>query len=374
MLPSLLARDIQNGLKQFLVSGFEPADAFMHGLMSRFVEEESAWLKGPYVQVGLPFVTGSAGRKFFQTFETEHPGHSHQEQAWKRLSSQHLGASTLVATGTGSGKTECFLFPAMDHCARERAAGRVGIKALVIYPMNALATDQARRIAALVAQVPAFKGLRVGLYVGGTAGKPGEGMVMTPAGVITDRDTLRKHPPDILLTNYKMLDYLMLRPRDRQLWAHNTPTTLRYVVVDELHTFDGAQGTDLALLLRRLRARLKVDADHLICAGTSATLGGSSDTAPLREYARQVFGVPFDAGSVVTENRLSVDAFLGDATVDHMFIWQPALDSALAPAPYATPQAAARAHGSRCSFPGWRSLPTMPRWPRRRGGRHWRST
>ena len=122
MLPSLLARDIQQGLKQFLVSGFEPADSFMHGLMSRFVEEESAWLKGPYVQVGLPFVTGKAGRKFFQPFETEHPGHGHQEQAWKRLSTQHQAASTLVATGTGSGKTECFLFPMMDHCARERAA------------------------------------------------------------------------------------------------------------------------------------------------------------------------------------------------------------------------------------------------------------
>lgn len=104
MLPSLLARDIQQGLKQFLVSGFEPADAFMHGLMSRFVEEESAWLKGPYVQVGLPFVTGSAGRKFFQNFETEHPGYGHQEQAWKRLSSRHLAASTLVATVT-SGST-----------------------------------------------------------------------------------------------------------------------------------------------------------------------------------------------------------------------------------------------------------------------------
>lgn len=343
MLPSLLARDIQTGLKQFLVSGFEPADEFMHGLMSRFADEEAAWLKGPYVQIGLPFVDGSAGRTFFQTFETEHPGYFHQGQAWKRLSSQHQAANTLVATGTGSGKTECFLFPLMDHCARARAVGEAGIKGLVIYPMNALATDQARRIAALVAQVPGFAGLRVGLYVGGIAGKPGEGMVMTPTGVITDRDTLRKHPPDILLTNYKMLDYLMLRPKDRKLWAHNTPTTLRYVVVDELHTFDGAQGTDLALLLRRLRARLQTDKDHLICAGTSATLGGSSDTAPLREYARQVFGVPFGADSVVTENRLSVDAFLGDATVDHMFIWQPELDAALAPALYGSPQGAVRA-------------------------------
>ena len=340
MLPSLLARDIQTGLKQFLVSGFEPADAFMHGLMSRFTEDEAAWLKGPYVQIGLPFVQGTAGRKFFDTFETEHPGYDHQEQAWRRLSSQHQAASTLVATGTGSGKTECFLFPVMDHCARERAAGRAGVKALVIYPMNALATDQARRIAGLVAQVPAFAGLRVGLYVGGVASKPGEGMVMTPNGVITDRDTLRKHPPDILLTNYKMLDYLMLRPKDRKLWEHNTPTTLRYLVVDELHTFDGAQGTDLALLLRRLRARLKTEQGHLICAGTSATLGGTSDAAPLREYARQVFGIPFAADSVVIENRLPVDAFLGDATVDHMFIWRPELDAVLSPSKFRSPKAA----------------------------------
>jgi superfamily II helicase len=93
--------------------------------------------------------------------------------------------------------------------------------------------------------------------------------------VITDRETLRKDPPDILLTNYKMLDYLLIRPKDRLLWAKNTAETLRYVVVDELHTFDGAQGTDLALLLRRLRARLKTPAGHLICAGTSATLGGN---------------------------------------------------------------------------------------------------
>lgn len=343
MLPSLLARDIQTGLKQFLVSGFEPADAFLHGLMSRFVEDEAAWLKGPYVQMGLPFTTGKSGKTFFPTFETEHAGYHHQEQSWKRLASHADAASTLVATGTGSGKTECFLFPVLDHCVRARASGELGIKALVIYPMNALATDQARRIAGLVAKVPAFAGLRVGLYVGGNAGKPGEGMVMTPTGVITDRDTMRKHPPDILLTNYKMLDYLMLRPKDRQLWAQNGPTTLRYVVVDELHTFDGAQGTDLALLLRRLRARLKIPDGHLICAGTSATLGGSADTTPLREYARQVFGVPFAPDSVVTENRLSVDAFLGDAMVEHMFVWRPEMDAVLVPALYRAPADAVQA-------------------------------
>lgn len=343
MLPSLLAKDIQTGLKQFLVSAFEPADAFMHGLMSRFVEDEEAWLKGPYVQVGLPFSLGASARNFFEGFETAFPGFSHQERAWERLSSNRLGLSTLVATGTGSGKTECFLYPVLDHCVRARAAKEAGVKALVIYPMNALASDQARRIAELVATTPAFAGLRVGLYVGGRAAVPGEGAVMTPQSVITDREILRKHPPDILLTNYKMLDYLMLRPRDRQLWAHNSPTTLRYVVVDELHTFDGAQGTDLALLLRRLRSRLQIPANHLICTGTSATLGNASDTVPLRTYAGQVFGVPFDESSVVTESRQSVGVFLEDAMVDYMFAFRPELAVQLDATRYSTPEEAVNA-------------------------------
>lgn len=340
MLPSLLARDIQQGLQQFLVTGFEPSDDFLHGLMRRFVDEQSGWLKGPYLQLGLPFTAGHSGRKFFNSFETEFPGFSHQEAAWQRLSSQHLADHTLVATGTGSGKTECFVYPVLDHCARARKAGEGGIKALVIYPMNALATDQAHRFAQLVASIPAFAGLRVGLFVGGSVADPGQGMVMTPTNVITDRDTLRKNPPDILLTNYKMLDYLLLRPKDRKLWERNTPTTLRYLVVDELHTFDGAQGTDLALLLRRLRARLKTPEGHLLCTGTSATLGGSSDTTELREYARKIFGVPFGPDSVVTENRQSVGAFLEDAMVDFMFQNRPDLAAVLDSTSFRNPEEA----------------------------------
>ena len=72
MLPSLLARDIQQGLQQFLVTGFEPSDDFLHGLMSRFVADPSGWLKGPYLQVGLPFTPGTSGRNFFNDFETEY--------------------------------------------------------------------------------------------------------------------------------------------------------------------------------------------------------------------------------------------------------------------------------------------------------------
>ena len=342
MLPSLLAKDIQEGLRQFLTTGFEASDDFMSGIMDRFVKEPAGWLKGPYLQLGLPFSPGDSGKNFFKGFETQFPGFSHQEDAWKRLSTEHMGQSTLVATGTGSGKTECFVYPVLDHCARAQKAGQAGIKALVIYPMNALASDQARRFAELVDSVPAFKGLRVGLYVGGNAVATGQGLVMTATSVITDRDALRKNPPDILLTNYKMLDYLMLRPKDRTLWDKNQADTLRYVVVDELHTFDGAQGTDLALLLRRLRARLKSPDGHLICAGTSATLGGSSDTAPLRDYARQVFGVTFEPASVITESRQSVGVFLEESTIDYVFSSLTSPKEALDAAQFASAEEAVR--------------------------------
>ena len=107
--------------------------------------------------------------------------------------------------------------------------------------MNALASDQARRFAEVIHDTPAFDGLRVGLFIGQGSEEPGSGLTMTAHSVITDHGILRKAPPDILLTNYKMLDYLLIRPRDRALWVLNTPETLRYVVVDELHTFDGAQ-------------------------------------------------------------------------------------------------------------------------------------
>jgi DEAD/DEAH box helicase domain-containing protein len=341
MLPSLLAREIQNGIKHFLTTGFEPSDPLFAGIMQRFADDEARWLKGPYVQLGLPFRTGLQGKKFFEAFGMEFPGYSHQEKAWERFASDRMASSMLVATGTGSGKTECFLYPLLDHCARANSNGHGGIKGLVIYPMNALATDQGRRFAQVIAQTPAFTGLRVGLFIGGRQGNDGRGeMVMTSSNVITDRMTLRKDPPDILLTNYKMLDYLLIRPRDRKLWSKNKPETLRYVVVDELHTFDGAQGTDLALLLRRLRARLETPEGHLICAGTSATLGGNSNTEPLREYARQIFTVDFPPESVITENRWSEAEFLGETTIEHVLYPNSDFATVLDPDQYSSPQAA----------------------------------
>src|SRR5262249_9592456 len=153
MLPSVLAREIQNGLKAFLTIAFDPSDPLFAGVIRRFATDEARWMKGPYVQLGLPFRPGVRARTFFNDFETEFPGHAHQEAAWQRLSGA-APQSTIVATGTGSGKTECFLYPILEHCARTR--NEAGIKALIVYPMNALAADQARRFARAIANIAAF--------------------------------------------------------------------------------------------------------------------------------------------------------------------------------------------------------------------------
>ncbi|NOG30580.1 hypothetical protein HLB35_00195 [Halomonas sp. TBZ9] len=128
--------------------------------------------------------------------------------------------------------------------------------------------------------------------------------------MITSKEVLRSDPPDVLLTNYKMLDYLLMRPKDQSLWAHNGPETLRYLVVDELHTFDGAQGTDLSLLIRRLRARFDMASDQLICVGTSATLGGDDSVQGLVRYAADIFSSPFQRSAVITEQRQADTDFL----------------------------------------------------------------
>ena len=160
--------------------------------------------------------------------------------------------------------------------------------------MNALATDQAKRFAkAIYGNSELRSYVTAGLYLGGQELEASA--VMTESQVITDRNAMRAAPPDILLTNYKMLDYLLVRAGDLPLWQQNEPETLRYLVVDELHTFDGAQGADLACLIRRVKERVKTPAGQLISIGTSATLGdGSKATAQeLAEYATRVFGEPF---------------------------------------------------------------------------------
>ena len=317
MIPGLLAQDVANSLREFIITGFETDTWPFAGKFEQLVNSSSssshdaslkndgdAFIKGPYVSINLPFAKNTDRKDFFSGFETGHSPFVHQQLAWTHLLSSGKPKSTIVATGTGSGKTECFLYPLLDHCQRNP---KPGIKAIVIYPMNALASDQAKRFAQVIHSTAQLKGkIRVGLFIGGES----DVKFMGEKQVITSKNTLRKSPPDILLTNYKMLDFLLMRPRDQALWQHNKPDTLKYLIVDELHTFDGAQGSDLAMLIRRLKSRLGVKSEDLICAGTSATLGGETQMDDLANYAANIFDSHFDRNSIIGESREGHDEFL----------------------------------------------------------------
>ncbi|MCP4402490.1 MAG: DEAD/DEAH box helicase [bacterium] len=337
MLPSVLTTQLRRGIEDYLRSTFQISTPLFHGIVDRLLNEEHGVFQGPYLTMALPFLQSTLERDYFEALEMPYTPYLHQEHAFKRLS-EPAPQSTIVATGTGSGKTECFLYPMLDACYRHR--NEQGIKALVVYPMNALATDQAKRFARTVAGSAKLRGnVTVGLYVGqkSDAGRKAS-RVMSDEWAIDDRDTLRKMPPDILLTNYKMLDYMLLRFRDAMLWKLNGPETLRYVVVDEMHTFDGAQGTDLACLLRRLKFRLKTPQRHLCCVGTSATLGGGESAAKLIHYAGEVFGEAFSDDSIISESRKSVGEFLGDSVIEQLDPPGPEQIERLNPEHYADPQ------------------------------------
>ncbi|MFN8075130.1 MAG: DEAD/DEAH box helicase [Kineosporiaceae bacterium] len=337
MYPSLVAEDLRATLSEFLGATFALSDDDVRAELRRFLEHPTAGIfRGPFVRVRLPFrAADPAWRDHLEWAPTGFVPHRHQARAFARLDSRAgRPRPTLVTTGTGSGKTESFLLPVLDHARRHRAAGRRGLTAVLLYPMNALANDQARRLARLIHDEPALRGITAGLYTGDDGGSP----TMTEDALIGDRHALRADPPDILLTNYKMLDYLLLRSDDNPLWA-GAADSLQYVVLDEFHTYDGAQGTDVAMLMRRLGARVGLaDGERPLGratpVATSATLGGDDALDRVLTFACQVFGEQFDADAVIGEDRLdatewAATASLGTALEEHRPT-VPAFDAAYA--------------------------------------------
>ncbi|MEV3979308.1 DEAD/DEAH box helicase [Nonomuraea sp. NPDC049758] len=312
MRPTLQARALKESLLQYLSTTYALSDEGAREALHRFLgDETSGMFRGPYLRIRTPFTVG--GEEWREHLEWQREGftpYAHQAEAFARLTSAngHTPQPALITTGTGSGKTESFLYPVLDHCRREREAGKAGVKAVFLYPMNALATDQAGRINDLLTQYGELRKLWAGLYIGDRAGTQYE-------KVRTRRHDMQLSPPDILITNYKMLDLLLQREDDAPLWRE---ANIQYVVVDEFHTYDGAQGSDVAMLLRRLASAVGMSEKGRplgrICpVATSATLASGTDddgVKRLLEVATDVFGTEFTAESIIKENRLPVEEFI----------------------------------------------------------------
>lgn len=224
-----------------------------------------------------------------EEFDSDRPLYLHQIQAFEHIAS---GNNLVVATGTGSGKTECFLIPILDSILRDPSPG---LRAIIIYPMNALADDQLHRLRRLLTPLPE---VTFGRYTGDTPWKLEQQAEREgPANERFTRLEIRQSPPHILLTNFAMLEYLMLRPKDADLFAGQK---LSFVVLDEAHTYSGAQGIEIALLMRRLRQYLRRKDGEIKFVLTSATLGDDKNAKKnIADFATDLTGADFHEEDVL---------------------------------------------------------------------------
>lgn len=244
----------------------------------------------------------------------DRPLYLHQEKAYRKVCE---GRNIVVTTGTGSGKTESFLIPIFDELLKEKKAGTLddNVRAILIYPMNALANDQIKRLRQYLLKYP---DISFGIYTGETKEKHDDALGIYEDLHVDDieelreplpnerisREEMKKNPPHILITNYSMLDYMMLRPEDNMLF---TGKKLRFVVLDEAHTYRGAQGIETALLLSRLKARVVIN-QRIQFILTSATLGekGKSEQA-IVDFAKNLTGENFEKDDIVFSERVLPD-------------------------------------------------------------------
>lgn len=312
-------------------------------VMERVQNGTLLW-KPPYVQIARPFERGESLQTLVEegllhrdiphifrrdlddpNSEPVHP-HLHQSQAIRRIIGSHLragqgpgdgsGKNVVVSTGTGSGKSFTFGIPIVSAALAQRQRGVQGVKAVIVYPMNALANSQyddfARRLHG--------SGLKIALYTGDMASEPGQAFQryhmatgrQTPFdSEVLSRKEVQDNPPDLLITNYVMLELLLTRFEDRKLFRQ--PGVLQFLVLDEVHTYSGKRGADVAALIRRLKQHTGT-LGNLRCIATSATIaddssplsegdatGGDGSIAAIARFTSDLFGEPFDPADVVTE-------------------------------------------------------------------------
>ena len=301
--------------------------------------KNTEFIKGPYLETTMPFEEGGSlkelaesgliSKGFAKIGASVHYEdwklRIHQENALRHVIEKKR--NMVVSTGTGSGKTECYLYPIFDALMKEKEAGTLdaGVRALLIFPMNALANDQQKKLRKLLKSYP---DITFGRYTGETAHKkakesPAEAEVRiheeydnahlfdtdeayrkSIPNELMCREMMAENPPHILLTNYAMLEYMLLRPDTAPFFDNSSAKNWRFIVIDEAHTYKGANGTEISYLLRRVKERIRHNMNQKFrCIATSATLGSDDGKEGLALFAQALFDEPFTAEDVITTKR-----------------------------------------------------------------------
>ena len=329
-MPDTEIRDWPERIRQryenYLKTSFFFKEPLLRASFQEALREEGSLLKGPFPEPHRGFAKGLrapmlAAECFPDGTEGLLPAlingqlYTHQERAIRATHVDDLNVA--VATGTASGKTESFLYPILFELYRQRLAGKLeepGVRAMILYPMNALANDQRERLGAICGSLreagsdfePTF-----GQYIGQTPKNAGDRWRNAAAraddrlpGELVFRDEMRQSPPHILLTNYSMLEYLLIRPDDSPLFDGERGAHWQFIVLDEAHQYRGAKGMEMGMLIRRLKQRLRDGGRQgpFRCMATSATITssqGDEDRRGVAEFASELFGEPFSTPSIV---------------------------------------------------------------------------
>jgi hypothetical protein len=324
-----LAKEIEDRYRRYLRTTFYIKDPELRNSF-RSALERGGIAKGPYLEASPPYRRGlspellfpevlgeSVDPAFLRALNGDRALYQHQEVAVSRVTA---GRNTLVATGTGSDKTECFLYPILLHLYREFEQGRLterpGVRALVLYPMNALAYDQRERLGGLYKRLEdqnARFRFSFGQYIGATPEDArdrfrhaAEVIDNRLPGELVTRQEMRETPPHILLTNFSMLEYQLVRPQDSPLFDGFLAQSWTFLVLDEAHQYRGTRGAEMGLLLRRLKERIRASGNNnpFRCIATSATLAsGDHDRTAVAGFAKDLFDEDFYPDDVILAER-----------------------------------------------------------------------
>ncbi|KAF1084349.1 ATP-dependent RNA helicase RhlE [Sporotomaculum syntrophicum] len=330
--PVLSSQKIFERYVSYITTTFRLKDESLNQQIKSALNDKFRFSKGPIIEATPPFKTGKSIRQLINegiltssfaelkaaSLPMDRSLYLHQEKTIMKICQEQRNA--VVATGTGSGKTEAFIIPILNHLLTEKQNHKLtpGVRALLLYPMNALANDQMKRLRELLKNCPE---ITFGIYTGETEEKyraaydKFQRMHQQPSlpNELISREQMKESPPQILLTNYAMLEYLMLRPADNVFFQGPYSNSWKFIVIDEAHTYTGAKGIEMAMLIARLKSTIGIEEGQLTCIMTSASLGnGQEDFSMVADFASKIYREPFEPGDIIGATK---------KTFTHSAIW-----------------------------------------------------